>query len=133
MEYKPPTALVVDDAPEFRALLSALLRQLGLTVQVAPDGEAGIAAAREHRPDLICLDLMLPVRCGLDVCEELRRLPETAQVPVIVVSARPFPQDRADAEAAGADGFVTKPIDPARFAEQVRGVLWNRQQTMVGA
>ena len=131
MEYKPPTALVVDDSPEFRALLSALLRQLGLTVHTAPDGEAGIAAAREHRPDLISLDLMLPVRCGLEVCEELRRLPETAEAAVLVVSARPFPQDRADAEAVGADGFVTKPVDPARFAELVRGVLWNRQQATV--
>ena len=127
MEFKPPVALVVDDAPEFRALLSAHLRQLGLTVHTATNGEAGIAAALEHRPDLICLDLMLPVRCGLEVCEELRRLPETADVPVLVVSARPFPQDRADAEAVGANGFVAKPIDPSHFADQVRAVLWNRQ------
>lgn len=122
-----PTALVVDDSPEFRLLLSTLLRHLGLTVHTASDGETGIAAALEHRPDLICLDLMLPVRCGLDVCQELRGHPATSDVPVLVVSARPFPQDRADAEVAGANGFVTKPIDPSRFAEQVRSLLWKRQ------
>ncbi len=128
----PAVALVIDDSPELRLVLTAMLRHLGLSVIAARDGETGIAMAREHRPDLVCLDLMLPTICGLDVCEELKRMPETAEVPVLIVSARQFPQDRAGAEMAGADAFVTKPIDRDEFFTQVRSLLW-RRQLAVGA
>lgn len=128
----PAVALVIDDSPELRLVLTAMLRHLGLSVVAARDGETGIAMAREHRPDLVCLDLMLPTICGLDVCEELKRMPETAEVPVLIVSARQFPQDRAGAEMAGADAFVTKPIDRDEFFTQVRSLLW-RRQLAVGA
>ncbi len=130
---KTPVALVIDDSPELRLVMTAMLRHLGLTVLSARDGETGIAMAREHRPDLVCLDLMLPTVCGLEVCERLKRMPETAEVPVLIVSARRFPQDRAGAELAGADAYVTKPIDRNEFFVQVRSLLWRRQQLAVGA
>jgi len=107
--------------------MTGLLRHLGFSVLTARDGDAGLALAREHRPDIVCLDLMLPTLCGLEVCEQLKQSPDTADVPVLIVSARRFPQDRADAEHAGADAFVTKPIDRAEFSAQVRSLLWRRQ------
>lgn len=128
--HKSPVALVVDDSPELRLVLSSLFKHMGLDVVTASDGETGLVLARERRPDIVCLDLMLPVLCGLEVCEQLKRSPETADVPVLIVSARSYPQDRADARKAGADGYVTKPIDRGEFSTQVRSILWRRQMQM---
>lgn len=130
--YKPPTALIVDDSPELRLVLTSLFKSLGATVVTARDGETGLALAREHRPDIVCLDLMLPTLSGLEVCQRLRRAPETATVPVLMVSARRFPQDRAEAHRAGADAYITKPVDRAEFLTQARSLLW-RGQMAVGA
>ena len=124
--HKSPVALVVDDSPDFRLLLSSLFKHMGLDVVTARDGETGLALAAEHRPDIVCLDLMLPVLCGLEVCERLKQSPETADLPVLIVSARRYPQDRADAHKVGADGYVTKPVDRNEFVTQVRSILWRR-------
>lgn len=122
--HKSPVALVVDDSPELRLVLSSLFKHMGLDVVTARDGETGLVLARERRPDIVCLDLMLPVLCGLDVCERLKRSPETEDIPVLIVSARRYPQDRADARKVGADGYLTKPVDRNEFAVQVRSLLW---------
>jgi CheY-like chemotaxis protein len=122
--FRPPTALVIDDSPIVRTVLSALLRRQGMTVATARDGEAGLAQATAEPPSLICLDLMLPNVSGLEVCRRLRRAPETAHVPVVIVSARPFPQDRAAALEAGADAFLQKPVVDEQFESTIRQVLW---------
>jgi CheY-like chemotaxis protein len=121
---KNPVALVVDDSPEMRMVLSALCRRLGLDVIAVRDGPAALSVAVESRPDIVCLDLMLPTLSGLEVCERLKGTPETAGIPVVIASARTYPQDRAEAELAGADGYITKPIDPELFATRVRSLLW---------
>lgn len=126
------TALIIDDSPDIRLTLSAMLRQQGLTVSTANDGERGLAMARELQPDIICLDLMLPTISGLEVCSRLRATAETANIPVIIVSARPFPQDKAAAAQAGADAFVSKPLDRQTVTSTLRSLLW-RQRTAVGA
>ena len=125
--YTPPVALVVDDSPELRLLLTSLFKHMGFAVVTAANGEVGLALALERRPDIICLDLMLPVLCGLEVCERLKRSAETAAIPVLIVSARRYPQDRADARRVGAEGYVTKPIDRQVFSTQVRSLLWRGQ------
>jgi CheY-like chemotaxis protein len=130
--FKPPSALVVDDSPELRLVLSSLLKSLGATVETARDGETGLSLARECRPDIICLDLMLPTISGLEVCRQLSTSPETADIPVLMVSARPFPQDRAEAHRAGARAYLTKPINRPEFLTQVKTLLW-RRQAAVGA
>lgn len=123
-------ALVVDDAPDFRMLLGSLFRQLGIEAMTARDGETALAMARDERPAIICLDLMLPTVSGLEVCARLRSEPETAEVPILMVSARPFPQDRADARRAGADAFLSKPVDRQEFATTVRSLLWRRSRAV---
>lgn len=125
--YKPPVALIVDDSPELRLVMTSLFKHMGLQVETARDGETGLALARERRPDIVCLDLMLPALCGLEVCERLKQSPETADIPVLIVSARRYPQDRADARKVGAAGYVTKPINRDEFTVQVRSLLWGRQ------
>lgn len=124
---KPPVALVVDDSPDLRVLLSSLCRSMGLEVVAVRDGESALAAAAEKRPDIVCLDLMLPTLSGLEVCEQLKERPDTAGVPVLIASARSFPQDRAEADMAGADAYVTKPIDPDVFTARVRALLWQHR------
>lgn len=122
--YHTPTALVIDDSPIVRTMLSALLRRQGLSVTAVRDGEAGFAHAVAHKPSIICLDLMLPNACGLEVCRRLRQTPETARTPVVIVSARPYPQDRAAAIEAGADAYLRKPCDGAQVEATVRTLLW---------
>ncbi|MDO8836684.1 MAG: response regulator [Vicinamibacterales bacterium] len=122
-----PTALIIDDSPELRAVMTAFLTHLGLRVLAARDGETGFALAQEHRPDLVCLDLMLPTVSGLEVCERLKRSPRTSDVPVLMVSARTFPQDRAEARRAGADAYLTKPLNRQAFSGHVRTLVWQRR------
>ena len=115
--------LVIDDAPELRLLVEAYLRALGLTVTALASGQHALETARRERPALIVLDIMLPNVCGLDLCEQIRRDPELAETPVILMSARISPRDRANAELAGASLFLPKPIQPAELAECVARLL----------
>lgn len=118
-----PVALVVEDAPELRVVLSAHLRQLGFEVTALGSGDKAADVAKDIRPDLVCLDLMLPGVCGLEVCERLREIEETAHTPILITSGRDMPQDRVFAELAGADEYLTKPIDPMTLAESVRRLM----------
>ena len=117
------TALIIDDSPEMRLLVSALLGHIGCRVVVAGDGEAGLELARAEQPSLICLDVMLPVESGFEVCEALKRDPATAGIPVLIMSSRALPEDRAAAAYAGADAFLRKPIDRAAFLTRVEALL----------
>jgi len=118
-----PLALLVEDTDIYRLILSAYLRQLGFEVTALESGESAAEVARELKPDLICLDLMLPGVGGYEVCAELRAAPETADTPILITSARATPQDRAFAELAGADDYLTKPFLPTELAESVRRLL----------
>jgi CheY-like chemotaxis protein len=121
-------ALVVDDSPEMRMVISALCRRLGLEVVAVRDGASALEAVVETRPDIVCLDLMLPTMSGLEVCERLKASPDTAGIPVVIASARTYPQDRAEAELVGADAYITKPIDPELFSARVRSLLWQHRE-----
>jgi two-component system chemotaxis response regulator CheY len=124
MEATSRTALLVEDAPLFRRILGDYLRRLGFTdIREAPSGNAALAALEQYRPDLVCLDLVLPDVSGYDLCEFIRGTERLADVPVLMVSARHSPADRAHAEEAGATGFLPKPFSQEDFELHVNQVL----------
>ncbi len=124
MEATSRTALLVEDAPLFRRVLGDYLRRLGFTdIREAPSGNAALAALEQYRPDLVCLDLVLPDVSGYDLCEFIRGTERLADVPVLMVSARHSPADRAHAEEAGATGFLPKPFSQEDFELHVNQVL----------
>lgn len=110
------TILVCDDEDVLRRLIRAGLerraraQERGYEISEARDGEEALALARQLRPDLVILDLMMPGRSGLDVLEELRSDPDLLATPVIVLTGRAQTEDREAVERAGADRYLTKPF-----------------------
>jgi DNA-binding response OmpR family regulator len=112
--------LVVDDEPMLRNLLSRLLRMEGYEVLEAEDGASALEIVATHKPDLVLLDVMLPVRDGLDILGDLRR---TSDVPVILVSALGEEADRVLGLKMGADDYVVKPFSAAELSARIESVL----------
>ncbi|MEH3077424.1 response regulator [Quadrisphaera setariae] len=117
------TVLVADDDLDIRELVAFKLTQAGYEVRSAPDGAAALDAARAGGVDIVVLDLMMPGLSGLDVCAELRRSEQTAELPVIMLTARAQDQDVASGFAAGADDYVVKPFSPRELVSRVQAVL----------
>jgi DNA-binding response OmpR family regulator len=113
--------LVVDDDRKTVDLVRLYLERAGFAVRVGYDGRQALRLAREERPDLVILDLMLPHVDGLDVCHVLRQ--EVGTVPVIMLSARSTEADKLGGLETGADDYVTKPFSPAELVARVRAVL----------
>jgi len=116
-------AVVIEDDPDARRLVAACLRRLGLRVHEAASGAEARVVLERTTPDLICLDLRLPDGSGLALCEQIRASPRLCDVPVVVISALTRPIDRAQAEVAGADEYMTKPFRPDALAESVRELI----------
>jgi DNA-binding response OmpR family regulator len=112
--------LVIDDEPHIVELARYNLVQEGFDVLTAYDGHDALEKAREHSPDLIVLDLMLPYIVGLEVCRRLRR---ESSVPIIVLTAKDSEQDRVLGLELGADDYVTKPFSPRELVARVRAIL----------
>ena len=112
--------LVIDDEPDILALCRVTLARDGHTVLEAATADAGLKLAIAERPDLIVLDIMLPNRDGFSLLEELVSRQDTSDVPVVLLTAKTRPQDRAKAWGSGASGYVTKPFTPATLNETVR-------------
>jgi DNA-binding response OmpR family regulator len=115
--------LAIEDDPDLAELLAFHLRAAGHEVLTAPDARKGLAALVEFCPDLILLDLMLPDAVGFTVCETIRRAPETAQLPVIFLSACGETETRRLALHSGADDFVTKPYATADLVARIEAQL----------
>ncbi|MBF0178581.1 MAG: response regulator [Magnetococcales bacterium] len=107
--------LMVEDNAMNREMLQAVLDEVGLTAAVAEDGGRGVAMAAEMRPDLILMDLHMPVMDGLTATRLLKQNPVTASIPVIGLSADAFVEREREAREAGVDAFLTKPVDLARL------------------
>src|SRR5687767_15963978 len=99
------TILVVDDEAKNSKLIEALLTPRGYKVVKAADGEEGVQRARELRPDLILMDVMMPVMNGFDACKALKAAPETRLIPVVFMSALGEVRDRVEGLDAGGDAF----------------------------
>jgi len=119
---------VVDDEPDALEVLGFKLREAGYTPLFAKDGNRALAAARDEKPDLIVLDLMLPEVDGLEVCKILRRDAATAAIPVIMLTARAAEMDRVLGLELGADDYVTKPFSPRELVIRIRKLLARAKQ-----
>jgi len=112
--------LIIDDDPDVAKLLTAILKPQGFDVHRASDGQEGLKMAYELHPDLIILDVMMPVLDGWEVC---RRLREMSNVPILMLTARTLEADILRGFAAGADDFVEKPFRPAELEARLRALL----------
>jgi two-component system cell cycle response regulator len=113
--------LIVDDEPSVRAMVHASIRVRGPGYRVVEAGNASeaVAQAMQHRPDLVLLDVALPDHDGFWVCRRLKTTPETAHIPVVMLTAMSLPSDRDRAVQAGADGYVVKPFSPRALLEEI--------------
>ncbi len=115
--------LIIEDNERNAYLARFLLEKRGCVVYEARDGLSGIEVARELLPDLVVLDIQLPEMDGYEVARRLRRIDELGKTPIVAVTSHAMPGDREKALAAGCNGYVEKPIEPLRFADQVLGLL----------
>ncbi len=116
--------LVVEDEQDIADLLRHTLERGGdIDVEIAASGDAALKAATEQPPDLVILDLNLPVLSGLEVCRILRQRPATATVPIIMLTARTSEGDRVTGLDSGADDYVSKPFSARELAARVRAAL----------
>nr|WSY53970.1 response regulator [Streptomyces sp. NBC_00886] len=115
--------LIADDDADIRDLVAFKLTQNGHRVTAVEDGMAALRTAREQPVDLALLDIRMPGLSGLDVCRELRAAPETATLPVIMITARSQEGDVEVGFAAGADDYIIKPFSPRELSSRVVAVL----------
>ncbi|MBI2940084.1 MAG: response regulator transcription factor [Chloroflexi bacterium] len=115
--------LLVDDEVKIVRIVRAYLERDGFQVLTAADGRLALDLVRRERPDMVVLDLMLPEVSGWDVCRALRREPMTADVPIIMLTARDDVADRIVGLELGADDYVVKPFDPKELLARVHAVL----------
>ena len=117
------TVLIVEDVEDSRYLMRLEFEQLGYIVIEAENGEKAVELALQERPDIILMDLTLPVMDGLAATAEIRSHTEMRNVPIIAVTAHQETDFRAGAKASGFDAYVTKPIDIAWLSELIKGLL----------
>jgi two-component system phosphate regulon response regulator PhoB len=124
--------LVVDDEPDIIALVAYHLVKHGYRVSTASDGNEAIRAARQERPALIILDLMLPGKSGYEVLEELRGAADTRETAVLMLTARREEEDRIRGLALGADDYLTKPFSPQELVLRVAAILRRTARSAAG-
>ncbi len=117
------TLLLVEDNEMNRDMLSRRLRRKGFQVEIAVDGQEGLDMTRSLLPDLVLLDMSLPVMDGWSVARELRREEQTASIPVIALTAHAMQGDREKALEAGCDDYDIKPVDFKRLLGKIQALL----------
>ena len=117
--------LIVDDEPQFRSLINKLLTNRGYETKEAPDGfEAGIHVM-DFRPDLVLLDLYMPGMDGFEVCRKIKENPKTAIIVVVAVTGYDNDENRERIMKAGADGYLTKPVERKHLLENISTLISN--------
>lgn len=119
----PAEILIVDDEKDIADLLAYNLEKEGFSTRKACDGERALTMLQSRRPDLILLDLMLPGIQGLEVCRRIRRHPETASIPILMLTARGDESDKILGLEMGADDYITKPFSVKELLARIRAVL----------
>ena len=115
--------LIVDDEPNILLSLEYLMQREGFDVRVARDGLQAIEAIEQQAPELILLDVMMPGKAGLEVCQHLRAIDNLQQVQIIMLTAKGRETDIAKGMALGANAYVTKPFSTRDLVAQVRSLL----------
>ena len=131
-----PKVLVVDDKPENRAVLVEMLSPLGFELMEAGDGMEGLTVFEEYQPDVVLMDVRMPVMDGLEATQKLRQLSQFRQAVIIAVSASAFTEDRQKSLEAGCDGFMAKPVHLDELLQQMKSHLkleWRYQTQQNGA
>ena len=121
-----PKILVIEDNEMNRDMLTRRLERRGYEVAVAVDGGQGLALARSEAPDLILMDMSLPVLDGWEVTRQLKAVPETRAIPIIALTAHAMSGDRDKAIEAGCDDNDTKPVELPRLIEKIQALLTPR-------
>jgi len=124
--------LLIEDDENITELVRYNLERSDYIVETAMDGEDGLMRASEEVPDLVLLDWMLPNVSGLEICRRLRRAPETANVPIIMLTARADEPDRIRGLETGADDYVTKPFSPKELIARMQAVLRRVRPALAG-
>ena len=119
----PPQILIVDDNPQNLDIFQTRLAAQGYEILTASDGEEALAVAREKRPDLILLDIMMPKLNGIEVCRRLKSDPSLPFMPIIMVTAKADPKDVVAGLEAGADEYLAKPVDQTALVARVKSML----------
>lgn len=115
--------LVIEDQPDNRTILRDLLTAAGYVVLEAEDGEAGIAKALTEQPDLILMDIQMPLVDGYEAARRIKASPGMAATPIIAVTSYALAGDEAKTRAAGCDGYIAKPFSPRALLAEVRRIL----------
>lgn len=115
--------LVIEDEPNIIQAISFILSRDGYLVDTHGDGRTALEMIARRAPDLLILDVMLPNRSGLEILQDLRAAPDTAALPVLMLTARGQTRDRELAERYGASRFMTKPFSNQEVLEEVRGLI----------
>ena len=118
-----PTVLLVEDNEMNRDMLSRRLKKKGFEVEIAVDGQEGVDKAKSISPDLILMDLSLPVLDGWGATKAIKANPETSSIPIIALTAHAMAGDREKAMEAGADEYDTKPIDLKRLISKINSFI----------
>jgi len=124
-----PKILIIDDEPFTVEMLQTFLQINSYETVGAFNGQDGIVLCQVESPDIVILDLMLPDLEGYDVCRQLRKFPPTAHLPVLILSARTAQVDKDNALAAGANGYLTKPVRFPDLLEELKRLLTARPRT----
>ena len=125
----PRRALVIEDDPSVARSLGCVLESEGYEVIIAANGVQGLLSAQSEHPDLVILDVMLPGLDGFEVCYRLRDDPQTAELPILMLSAKGREVDKLTAQKVGADMYLVKPVGPAEVLAKVESLLRSEAPT----
>lgn len=126
MSDRDKTVLIVEDNEDNRIVYSTILRHHGYRVSEALDGEEGITKARRELPDVILMDISIPLIDGWEVTQTLKREEATSGIPVIALTAHAMPGDRERALKVGCDGYLAKPCEPRAVLAEVNRLIAER-------
>ncbi len=121
MPSEGPRILIFEDNPSIQILLRIFLQKRGFTVKIAGDGTDAVALARDFKPELILMDIIMPGKDGIEACTDLRR--ESIQTPIIMLTSKSFEDDQKRGLAAGANAYLRKPFDPQKLEEVIAPLL----------